>query len=89
MRAVGLHGRRSELELIRAAAHSASAGTAQLVTLVGVAGVGKSALIEAASDDLAAGGFRVDRVALSEALNPPHQNSATRQSVTLHCANAA
>ena len=67
MRAVGLHGRRSELELIRAAAHSASAGTAQLVTLVGVAGVGKSALIEAASDDLAAGGFRVDRVALSEA----------------------
>lgn len=67
MRAAGLHGRRSELELIRAAALSASTGPAQLVTLVGVAGVGKSALVEAAADDLAASGFRVDRVALSEA----------------------
>lgn len=66
----GVHGRRSELEAVHVAAQLAGTGRAQLVTLVGVAGIGKSALLEEVTRDLAASGMRVHRVALSEAEMP-------------------
>jgi DNA-binding CsgD family transcriptional regulator len=61
-----LHGRDNELAILREAATAARAGEGQLVTVSGLAGSGKSALIDEFLDEIA-GGFIVVRVGLSRA----------------------
>ena len=64
--ATSLHGRETELAILRDAATAARAGAGQLVTVAGVAGSGKSALVDQFVSEIA-GRFHVIRVGLSRA----------------------
>jgi DNA-binding CsgD family transcriptional regulator len=60
-----LFGRTGQLAAIHAAAARARDGAAQLVTITGEAGIGKSALVDAAVAELGGGSWTVARIALS------------------------
>ncbi|HMM41053.1 MAG TPA: AAA family ATPase, partial [Thermomicrobiales bacterium] len=67
-----IHGRDAELGQIRACLREASAGRGRLILIGGEAGIGKTALVEAAARIAEAGGARVARGGCYDPATPPH-----------------